>query len=105
MQLEVERIVKNVEQVDGSVQNGVAMSSDAAASLRRINTQSQETRNMIAEINTALSEQNQASAEISNNIDKINQKAQENTKVIEETESTSAYLNQLANTLNNEVKI
>ena len=103
MQLEVNRIVKNVEDVDISVNKGVDMSAEAADSLRQISIHSQETRSMIAEINTALCEQKQASAEISDNIDKINHKAQENTKVIEETESTSMYLNQLANTLSNEI--
>lgn len=105
MQAEVGRIVSNVNNVDDSVNKGVEMSSSAASSLRKINQQSQETRNMISEINAALSEQNQASNEISNNIDKINQKAQENTKIIEETNSTAKYLNDLANSLTNDLGV
>jgi len=105
MQTEVERIVKNVGDVEESVTKGVEISSAAANSLRQISQESQETQSMISEINDALSKQKQTSVDVSSNIDNINLKARENTDIIKETESASVYLSHLAISLNSQIKI
>lgn len=104
MLTEVEHIVKNIENVDSSVKNGVDMSSHAAESLRKINQQSQDMRNMMTEMSVSLSEQNVVSTEISDNIIQIDKKAKEHSKIIGETQSTAIYLSHLENTLSAEVK-
>jgi methyl-accepting chemotaxis protein len=99
IQKDTSSVVDAMRASGARVGQGVAMATQAAESLAKINEGTHLTRSRVDEIARAMGEQSIAGAEISRNVDRIAGMAQENAKSVEETAEDAQHLQKLADTL------
>jgi methyl-accepting chemotaxis protein len=86
------------------VAEGVALATQAGASIQEIGGNAQQVVSRVADISKALGEQNVASSEIGRNVEQVARMAEENRAAVAGNAATAAHLERLAEGLEAEVR-